>query len=960
MLQVRLLGPVDVLVDGTSRPVRGLRRTAVLAMLAVHSGDIVSVDRLIDAVWPDQPPSTAANTVQSHISHLRQVLGTRAAILARPPGYLLDLGAEATDVRVVERLVQTSGQHTDPAARAGQLRAALGMWRGQPLANLAELAGKLAWLDEQVDRAYRLRLEATRGLVDARLALGEHVALVPELERLIRDHPFDELIHGQLILALYRSGRQAEALKAYHRVRRALSDDLGFDPGRTLRELETAILRQDPELDLAPWVQPAVAAPAVLEPVVDAAQPVPHPPTERLEQPGLPPPAQLPATVPGFSGRTAELAALDTARASGPDPDQAGIVIASISGSPGTGKTALAVHWAHRVAAHFPDGQLYVNLRGFDPAGQVMDSGEAVHRFLDALGVPAARVPADLDARAALYRSALAGKRMLILLDNARDEEQVRPLLPGAAGCLVLVTSRSWLPGLVAGNGARSIPLDVLSPVQAREMLTRRLGADRVGAEPRAVEEIIRRCARLPLALAIVAARAATYPHLPLDGLAASLRDAADRLDVLASDDPHTDVRAVFSWSLRALSPAAVRLFRLIGLHPGPDLAAPTMASLAALPVARVRPLLAELGAANLLTEHTPGRYTCHDLLRVYAADLISAEDSEADREAASRRLLDHLLHTAHAADRLLRPGRDAIALPEPEPGVSPEALVDHQQALAWFTAERPVLLAAIRHASLSGRDTYTWQLVWTVWTFLDRTGHWHDQSAAGQAALAAGMRLGDPSAQGRALRVLAGADSHLGRIDESYRGLWRALDLHREAGDRLLEAHTHHTLGYLFGRQGRDAEAADQSRRALALYRSVGNRLGEADALNSVGWFDAMLGDYERALNSCLRALALLQELGDQHGEALTWDSVGYIQHHLGQFGESVGSYRRALDLFRALGDRHHEATALTDLGDTHASAGNREAAQDCWRYALLILTDLDHSDAETVRARLTPSAVL
>jgi DNA-binding SARP family transcriptional activator len=950
-MQVRLLGPVDVLVDGTSTPVRGLRRTAVLAVLAVQSGDIVSVDRLIDAVWPDQPPSTAANTVQSHISHLRQVLGSRTAILARPPGYLLDIGGDATDVRAAERMIHSGNQLLDPAARTAQLRAALALWRGQPLANLAELTGQLPWLDEQVERMHRLRLEATRGLVDARLAVGEHVQLVPELERLIRDHPFDELIHAQFILALYRSGRQAEALSAYQRLRRALSDDLGIDPGRTLRDLETAILRQDPELDLL--VHAARPVPQ---------QPVPHPVPHPAAEPGLPPPAQLPATVPGFSGRTAELAALDSALVPAPrpgTPGQPGVVVATISGSPGTGKTALAVHWAHRAAGHFPDGQLYVNLRGFDPAGQVMDSGEAVHRFLDALGVPAQRVPADLDARAALYRSALAGKRMLILLDNARDEEQVRPLLPGAAGSLVLVTSRSWLPGLVAGNGARAITLDLLSYAEARDMLIRRLGADRVSAEQRAVEEIIRRCARLPLALAIVAARAATYPHLPLLGLAASLRDVADRLDALASDDPHTDVRAVFSWSYRALTLQAARLFRLLGLHPGPDFAAPAVASLAAIPPARVRPLLAELAAANLISEHVPGRYTCHDLLRVYAADLTETEDGPAEREAASRRLLDHLLHTAHAADRLLRPGRDSIALAAPEPGITPEPLADHQRALAWFTAERPVLLAAVQHAAVAGLDTHTWQLVWTMWTFLDRTGHWHDQSTAGQAALVAGMRLGDPSAQGRALRVLAGADSHLGRIGDSYRQLWRALDLHRRAGDRLLEAHTHHTIGYLYGRQDRIAEAAEECRKALALYRQVGNRLGEADALNSVGWFDALLGDYGRALTSCQRALALLQELGDQHGQALTWDSVGYAQHHLGHYPDAVASYRRALELFRSLGDRHHEATALTDLGDTHESAGNREAALDCWRYALLILTDLEHSDAEAVRTRLSAVTV-
>jgi tetratricopeptide (TPR) repeat protein len=664
-------------------------------------------------------------------------------------------------------------------------------------------------------------------------------------------------------------------------------------------------------------------------------------------------PRQLPPAVRHFAGRVAEVKVMEGLLDEAADAGGT-VVITAIDGTAGIGKTAMAVHWAHRVAGEFPDGQLYVNLRGFDPAGSVMAPAEAVRRFLDALGVPAERIPVDLDAQAALYRSELAGRRMLVVLDNARDTAQVRPLLPGAPGCLVLVTSRNQLSGLVAADGAHPITLDVLSVAEARELLAHRLGHDRTAAEPEAVAEIITACARLPLALAIVAARAATHPHLSLQTLAGELHDTQGRLDTLSTDDPYTDVRAVFSWSYHALSPAAARLFRLLGLHPGPDISAAAAASLAGLPPARVPPLLAELTRAHLTAEHCPGRYAFHDLLRAYATERAHTSDPDEQRRAATTRMLDHYLHTAHTAERLLYPQRDPIVLTPINPGVVPERLSDHRQALHWFGMEHPVLLATVDHAAATGLDCHTWQLAWTLTTFLRRRGLWHDWAAVQRAALAAAQRLGDPTAQAQAHRGLADAYTRLRRYDDAHAHGRHALDLYAKAGDLAWQAHTHSSLAFMWERQGRHREALDHARQALELSRAGGHRIGQARALSMIGWLHTQLGDHQQAITTCHQALALLQEIDDRHGQADAWDSLGYAHHHLRRYAQAITCYQHALDLLRDLSERYDEAETLTRLGDTHRAAGNLDAARHTWQQALSILDQLDHPDAEQVRTKL------
>jgi DNA-binding SARP family transcriptional activator len=941
-MQVRLLGPVDVTVDGVPRPVRGLRRKAVLAVLALRRGEVVSTDLLVDVVWGTAAPSTAANTLQSHVSHLRQVLGSKAAIISRPPGYVLDLDSEATDVEVAERLIRQGTRSADHAGRARQLMAALALWRGRPLVDVAGLA----WLDEQAQRLDQLWLQAKQALIETRLALGEHAQLLPDLARLTREHPFDEEIHRQLILALYRTGRQAEALAAYRRLRRTLGEDLGIDPSQPLRDLEAAILRQDPALDPAPAAGTLPAAKVVdagPEPVTPAGPAAAAPAAAPIQVP-----AQLPTAVRDLAGRGVELASLDVLLPGLAEPGLAppGAIIVAVSGTAGVGKTALAVHWAHQVAAQFPDGQLYVNLRGFDPCSPALDPAEAVRGFLDAFGIPAERIPVSLAAQAGLYRSVLAGKRVLVLLDNASDVEQVRSLLPGSPGCLTLVTSRNNLTGLVATEGAHPLTVDLLSQAQARDLLALRLGAGRVAAEPAAVDDIIAGCARLPLALAIAAARAATHPSFPLAVIAAELREASRALDAFHDGDRATDVRAVFSWSYRTLSTGAAALFRLLGLRFGNDITVAAAASLGAIPPARARTLLAELARAHLLTEHVPGRYTSHDLLCVYAAELARRYDSGDAALAARGRLIDHYLRTARSAALLLNPVQDPIAGDPPQPGAGVEEIAGYQQALAWFTAERLVLLATIEYAP-ADLDAYVWQLACALTTFLDRQGHWQDLISAQDAALAAAGRTGDLIGAACAHRSLGLAYVGLERFDDARTHYNLALDGFRELGNDTGQAQTHQNLGWMSDAEGHHRQALDHAQRSLRHFRNCGNRVGQARALSNIGWHHAQLDDHDQALVFCEQALAIHQEFGDLNGQAHTCDSLGYIHHHLGRHQQAIVCYRRALELFRLTGDRRSEATGLAYLGDSYFAVGDPEGARQAQQQALEILDQLSRPGA-------------
>ena len=584
-----------------------------------------------------------------------------------------------------------------------------------------------------------------------------------------------------------------------------------------------------------------------------------------------------------------------------------------------------------------------------------MDPDHALRGFLEALGVPPERAPGGAEAKAGLYRSLLSGKRVLVVLDNARDTEQVRLLLPGAADCLALVTSRSQLTGLVAAEGAHPLQLDLLTVPEARDLLARRLDARRVAAEQQAAEEIIASCARLPLALAIVAARAAARPGFPLTRIAAELRQAAALLDHFDGGELAVNVRAVFACSYRALSAGAAQLFRLLGLHPGPDISAPAAASLAGVPRDQATALLAELARAHLITEPLPGRYAFHDLLRAYAAEQARTCDDDEARHAGTGRMLDHYLHTADAAALHLNPRRDGVTTGPPQPGVIQEEFADYQQALAWFTAEQPVLLAAITRTP-PGFDAYTWRLASALTTFLDRRGYWQDLKAAQGSALAAARRQGDQVGQATAIRGFGLAYRGLKQFDAARTHYLLALNLFRELGHLTGQAQTHVNLAWLAGAQGRHREALEHSRQSLRHYQAAGSQEGQGSALNNVGWHLAELGDYHQALACCQEALAIVCELGDLSTQAHTWDSLGYIYLHLDRHPQAVSCYQHAVRLFGATGDLYGEATSLSRLGDVHEATGAGGAAQRAWTQALDILGGLGHPDAGKVRAKLRP----
>uniref|UniRef100_UPI002FDBE8CD ATP-binding protein n=1 Tax=Streptomyces sp. IBSBF 3136 TaxID=2903524 RepID=UPI002FDBE8CD len=669
--------------------------------------------------------------------------------------------------------------------------------------------------------------------------------------------------------------------------------------------------------------------------------------------PGPAVPAQLPHDLPSFTGRRAELEEVLDVLGGGPEPTGT-VLISALGGMPGVGKTTLAVHWAHLVADRYPDGQLYADLRGFAPAGAVTEPGEVLRQFLDALGVPPERVPQDPDARSALYRSVLSGRRVLVLLDNARDADQVRPLLPGTPGCLTIVTSRDELTGLVAAHGAHSLTLHPLGTAQARAFLAARLGAGRTAGEPRAVDEIITRCAGLPLALACVAARAALNPRFPLTAVAAELREAGGALHAFGRPDTSVDVATVFSWSVNAVSAEAARLFRLLALHPGPDASPAAAAAVAGLPPRLTRPLLAELAGVHLLAEPAPGRYGFHDLLRAHATELLHAHHTEAERREATERLLRHHLHAAHAAAALLDPSGDRPPLPSGPPDTPAETFTDDSRALAWLTAEHAALPALVTAAAATGHDRLACLLAWSLEPYFERRGHWHDGLAAQRTALDAALRLAEPALEARAERGLARAEGRLGQHDSARTRLARALDLFTGLDDTTGLAGTHRSLGWESEQRGDLAGALRHNTLALDLFRTAGHRPAQASVLNSVGWYHALLGEHRQALTHCFEALTLLQELGDRYGQAATWDSIAYAHHHLGRHPHALLGYRNALALYRALGAPYPEADTLTRIGDTHLATGDHEGARAAWEQALTLLTGLGHPDADRVRARL------
>ncbi|MEW1647185.1 BTAD domain-containing putative transcriptional regulator [Streptomyces sp. NPDC091219] len=964
-----VLGPVRAWRGEQELDLGSPQQRAVLAALLLRRGRAVGLAELLDAVWGEEHPVAAVSVLRTYVSRLRKVIepsgeaggeaaGNRRVVVSVGDGYLIRLPEDGLDLTVFEQRVtraRTLRAAGELAAAAELLRAALDGWQG---AALAGLPGPLA--GSEGARLGEERLATLETWLDIEVERGRHGEVVAELITLTGKHPLREQLCRLLMLALYRSGRQAEALAAYRATRRTLVAELGIEPGAPLRDLHDRILAADETLDVWPPGQPvqasppppaAPAAPASLSSLSSTADPV-SPAAPAVVHAARP--AQLPADLAAFVGRSAEL---DRARAllSERDDPPSSVLISSIGGMAGIGKTTLAVHWAHEMSDLFPDGQLYVNLRGFDPTGSLVTPDEAIRIFLGALGVPPPRIPAGLDAQTALYRSMLAQRRMLVLLDNARDTDQVRPLLPGSSGCLVIVTSRNQLTGLVVGEGAHPLPLGQLSSAEAHAVLTGRLGADRPTAEPRATEEIITRCARLPLALAIVAAHAVAHPDFPLSAIAEELRDSHGSLDAFASgDDITTDVRAVFSWSYKAVSPPAARLFRLLGLQSGPDISAPAAAALAGLPVREARGLLVELTRANLLTEHFPGRYTLHDLLRVYAAERVHAEETPPERERAVGQLLAWYLHTADAAYPHITPQRRRIPL-EPLPAACrPLEFTTRDQALDWCETERANLVAAVHQAAGSGRPGITWRLPAVLWGFFYLRSHTHDWVDITRAGLAAARSDDDRWGEAQALADLAAALRNSGRLDEAADHFRRAMIAYRDLGDADARGSAVTNLGDTYLQSGRLDKAVEYIRRGLAVERVVGSVWGVGICLSNLGDVYQRLGRFDEAVGCLEQALDIMRTHDNRWVEGVTLDILGTVHRRLHRYDDAVGYYHEALKTHRDVGNRWGEGHTLGNLGDAQLAADEPEAARDSWRQALAIFVEFDHQDAAKIRERL------
>lgn len=921
--QFRLLGAVEAAVDGRPVPIGYPQLRCVLAVLLVEVNRPVSVDHLVDRVWAARRlPRQPRRAVQHAMTLLRGALATapEVVISRHTAGYQLTADPESIDLHRFDVLVNQAraAKRTEQAAEL--FEQALALARGEPFTGL-----DTPWLNALRASLHARQQTVREDLTDLRLRQGRHTALVADLAEQTIQHPLDERLAGQYLLALYRSGRQAEALAHYRRVERLLAEELGVDPSPPLRMLHQQILTANPTLSTA----------------------TPHAQMSR----SVPVPQQLPAPPRLFTGRTGELLRLDAALA---EQVAAGgtVVISAISGLGGIGKTWLALHWAHRNLDRFPDGQLHVNLRGFDPTGRPVDPAEAVRGFLDALGVAPAAIPDDLAAQAGLYRSLVADRHMLIMLDNARDIDQLTPLLPGSPTCTVLVTSRHHLGGLVTAHGARCLDLTELPDTEARQVLAGHLGLDRIAAEPEAVTELLACCAGLPLALGIVAARATRYPDFPLAALAAQLRDQSRRLDALDLGYPQATLRAALSSSVRALSEPAVTAFELLGLAPGPDVGWPAAASVLGADPATAAALLRELEDASLIQQHTPSRYRLHDLVRLYAANRADRGLPADVRLGALRRVVDHYTRTAFTADRSLNPHRDPIDV---APVDGPPT--DLPAALRWFEVERPCLLAAVELAAAHGWHLAVWRLAWTLDTVHHRRGYLRDNAACWQAALTAAEHL-SPTAVIEARAHLGIARGRTGHHAEAVYHLCEAVTQAEHAGDTRTTARLHLGLAAVRERQGDAQQALTHAKQALHVYHTLGDPVGTARALNAVGRHHAHLGHHERGHRLCERALALAREHGDRTTVAAALDSLAHVAHRTGRHHHALGHHHEALALLHTLGDAYHEADTLARLGDVHHARGHHTEARDAWQRAhTLYRSQHRPGDVDRLQQRLAAS---
>jgi DNA-binding SARP family transcriptional activator/tetratricopeptide (TPR) repeat protein len=903
VLEFGVLGPVVAVRDGRELGLGGPKQRAVLALLLVEAGRVAPAEYLVEVLWRGDPPPGAAKTLRSYVSRLRSLLDPEAALVARGGGYTITVAPDRVDASRFERLVAEGRDalgRGEAAVAAGRFGDALALWRGRALGDVADvqpLALEGARLEE-------LRLVAVEGRAEAGIEQGLAAEVTGELERLVAEYPVRERLWRLLVLALYRAGRQADALAAYRRARAVLTEELGIEPGEELRQLQEAVLRQE----------------------------VPAPATAAVTR-------TLPRDIAGFTGRGAELEEL-LGNLAGVSAGGGVVGICAIGGMAGIGKTTLAVHASHRLAGHFPDGQLFLPLHAHTPGQRPVDPADALASLLLAAGIGARQIPPDMEARAGRWRDYLAGKKILLVLDDAAGHEQVRPLLPGTAGSLVLITSRRRLAAL---EDAAVISLDTLAPDEAAALLARLAGRPSLGPGDAGVGEITRLCGYLPLAIGMLARQLHHHPAWSAADLAAELAAARDRLELMRAED--LSVAAAFDLSYQDLSDDQQRLFRRLGLNPGPDIDVHAAAALDGTDLNAARRHLYALYDQYLITEPNPGRYRLHDLLREHAV-VLAAADNPADSATAAGQLLDYYLHAVLAASRHIPSSVWNLAASSLPPAQLPECappLSTQQQAAAWLETERANLHAAVGYAAASELPQHAMLIPAAMADFLDLRGHWDQALSLHQTALAAALRAGDQPGQARALMLLCGVQVMTNDLAAAVVTLRQALAVYRDLGDRAGQADAINSLGFVHELTCQYPLAADCHQQALNLFRDLDHRRGQAEALSGLGAVYSLTGNYPAAAASTGQALQLFSDVGHRLGQSSALIELGAVQKLTGDYLAAATTLRQAVTLSRDIGDRHQQACALDEVGGLHRLTGDYLAAAASHQQAFEQFRDLD-----------------